>query len=78
MASEFALVKIRLSQLEIEIKQGKKWASSTKKILENLDSYLSGIQLGITVASLLLGWVGEPAIARWIAHFLETLGLSLS
>ena len=57
VASEFALVKIRFSQLELEIKQGKKWASLTKKILENLDSYLSGIQLGITVASLLLGWV---------------------
>jgi CBS domain containing-hemolysin-like protein len=57
VASEFALVKIRFSQLELEIKQGKKWAFKTKKILENLDSYLSGIQLGITVASLLLGWV---------------------
>ena len=78
VASEFALVKIRLSQLEIEIKRGKKWASQTKKILEHLDSYLSGIQLGITVASLLLGWVGEPSIARWIAHFLELSDISLS
>lgn len=78
VASEFALVKIRLSQLEIEIKRGKKWASQTKKILEHLDSYLSGIQLGITVASLLLGWVGEPSIARWIAHFLELSDVSLS
>lgn len=78
VASEFALVKIRLSQLEIEIKRGKKWASQTKKILEHLDSYLSGIQLGITVASLLLGWVGEPSIARWIAHFLELSNISIS
>lgn len=78
VASEFALVKIRLSQLELEIKQGKKWASQTKKILEHLDSYLSGIQLGITVASLLLGWVGEPAIATWIAHFLSESDIILS
>jgi len=78
VASEFALVKIRLSQLELEIKQGKKWASQTKIILEHLDSYLSGIQLGITVASLLLGWVGEPSIARWIAHFLEISDITLS
>lgn len=78
VASEFALVKIRLSQLEVEIKRGKKWASQTKKILEHLDSYLSGIQLGITVASLLLGWVGEPSIARWIAHFLELSDVFLS
>lgn len=78
VASEFALVKIRLSQLEVEIKRGKKWASQTKKILEHLDSYLSGIQLGITVASLLLGWVGEPSIARWIAHFLELSNISIS
>lgn len=78
VASEFALVKIRLSQLEVEIKRGKKWASQTKKILEHLDSYLSGIQLGITVASLLMGWVGEPSIARWIAHFLELSDVFLS
>ena len=78
VASEFALVKVRLSQLELEIKNGKKWAILTKKILEHLDSYLSGIQLGITVASLLLGWVGEPTIARWIAYFLEESGIVLS
>lgn len=78
VASEFALVKVRLSQLELEIKQGKKWALLTKKILERLDSYLSGIQLGITVASLLLGWVGEPTIARWIAYFLEESDIVLS
>ncbi len=64
-------MKVRLSQLELEIKRGKKWASHTKKILSHLDTYLSGIQLGITVASLLLGWVGEPSIARWISYFLE-------
>lgn len=78
VASEFALVKVRLSQLELEIKQWKKWAILTKKILEHLDSYLSGIQLGITVASLLLGWVGEPTIARWIAYFLEESDIVLS
>ena len=78
VASEFALVKIRLSQLELEIKQWKKWAVLTKKILEHLDSYLSGIQLGITVASLLLGWVWEPTIATWIAHFLAESDITLS
>lgn len=71
-------MKIRFSQLELEIKQGKKWALHAKSILTHLDTYLSGIQLGITVASLLLGWVGEPSIARWIVHFLETSDILLS
>ena len=49
-----------------------------KKILEHLDTYLSGIQLGITVASLLLGWVGEPALASSIRFAIAFCGANLS
>jgi CBS domain containing-hemolysin-like protein len=70
VAAEFALVKVRLSQLEVEIRNGRRWAKLVKHILEHLDHYLSGIQLGITLTSLLLGWVGEPAIAHGLEKFL--------
>lgn len=63
MASEFAIVKIRRTRIEQLVSEGNKKAKSVKKILDNLDGYLSACQLGITITSLGLGWVGEPAIA---------------
>ncbi|MDR0454442.1 MAG: hemolysin family protein [Deferribacteraceae bacterium] len=64
--AEFAVVKVRATRLEELAKQGSGTAKATLNIVHNLDSYLSAIQLGITVASLALGWLGEPAIARLI------------
>lgn len=60
--SEFSIVKIRRSRLEELVKSGNKTAKLALKISANLDTYLSANQLGITLASLALGWIAEPAI----------------
>lgn len=64
VVSEFAIVKIRRTKLEELAHFGNKRAKTALEITENLNTYLSAIQLGITLASLGLGWVGEPAISR--------------
>ena len=66
VASEFAIVKVRTSQLDAILQQGDRRAGSTRKVVENLDAYLSATQLGVTLASLALGWIGEPFVARMI------------
>lgn len=77
VAAEFALVKVRLSQIEVEIRNGKRGSKLVYHIVENLNQYLSGIQLWITLTSLLLGWVGEPAIAHGLERFLLGLGFDV-
>lgn len=62
--SEFAIVKVRKTRLEELAKANTKNANLALKITNNLDTYLSATQLGITLSSLGLGWVGEPAIAK--------------
>lgn len=62
--SEFAVVKVRRSRLEELVKNGRSNAKLALKMSNNLDSYLSATQLGITLSSLALGWIGEPAVAR--------------
>lgn len=64
VASEFALVAVRRSRIEALKGEGNPRASVLLELLDNLNSYISATQLGITIASLALGWVGEPAIAR--------------
>jgi CBS domain containing-hemolysin-like protein len=66
VASEFALVRVRQSRLTQLEHEGNKWARYALKVNAQLDVYLSATQLGITLASLGLGWVGEPAIADLI------------
>ncbi len=65
VAAEFALVKVRPTQIEPYAQEGKLSARKAKHMVRHLDAYLSATQLGITLASLALGWVGEPAFA-WI------------
>jgi len=60
VAAEFALVKIRDTQLTLLIRQGQRRAKVAGLILRRLDAFLSAAQLGITMASLGLGWIGEP------------------
>ena len=60
---EFALVKVRFTRLEELAARGLKTAKLAKKQVQHIDAYLSSIQLGITMASLGLGWIGEPALA---------------
>lgn len=64
--SEFSIVKIRKSRLEELIKDKIPNAKLAFKISNSLDTYLSATQLGITISSLALGWIGEPAVARLI------------
>jgi CBS domain containing-hemolysin-like protein len=64
VAAEFALVGVRSSRIETLAATGNRSAKRVMGLLQNLNAYLSACQLGITLASLALGWIGEPAIAR--------------
>ena len=64
--AEFAMVRVRPSQVEMALAEGKPGAKSAKKVTENVNAYLAACQLGITLASLALGWLGEPAISQLI------------
>ena len=63
VAAEFAIVKVRDTQLEGLVLKGHRRARIARRIVQSLDAYLSATQLGITIASLALGWVGEPLFA---------------
>ena len=77
VATEFAFVKIRESQLKsMRIKGRKDWRLGLAlRVTKHLDRYLSATQLGITLTSLCLGWVGEPVVSHWIAGPLARLGI---
>lgn len=64
VAAEFAIVKVRATQIEPLAREGSKRAKVAQHILTHLDLYLSASQLGITMTSLGLGWVGEPFVAE--------------
>ncbi|CRK83583.1 hemolysin family protein [Neobacillus massiliamazoniensis] len=64
VASEFAIVKIRSSRIDQLIEEGSSSAISVKKVISNLDEYLSACQLGITITALGLGWLGESTFER--------------
>ena len=66
VAAEFALVGARKTRLEAMVRRGDKKAALAKRAISSLDRYISATQLGITLASLGLGWIGEPALAGLI------------
>ncbi len=74
VASEFALVAVRKSRIEALVNEGNKAADRLLGLLNNLNVYISATQLGITLASLGLGWVGEPAVANVLEPLLISLG----
>ena len=76
VASEFALVKVRASQIDLKIQKGSSRAKSAKYLTEKLDTYLSATQLGITLASLGLGWVGEDVISHIVRSMFLKIGFS--
>ena len=78
VAAEFAIVKVRESQLEVKIKEGNRFALLSKNIVNHLDGYLAATQLGITLASLGLGWIGEPVVAKIILDIMNLLGVVLN
>lgn len=72
VVAEFAIVKVRRSRLE-ELSKTNNTAKLTLSITKRLDSYLSATQLGITLSSLALGWIGEPALAKLVAIPFESI-----
>ena len=77
VAAEFAIVKVRSSQLELKVQAGHRGARLTKHITDHLDDYLAATQLGITLASLGLGWIGEPVVSKIIINFMALIGISI-
>jgi CBS domain containing-hemolysin-like protein len=78
VAAEFAIVKIRASQLEPKVQEGNAMAILSKKIVSNLDGYLAATQFGITLASLGLGWIGEPVVSKILISGMELIGIALA
>ena len=78
VAAEFAIVKVRASQIEIKAKSGSRVAKTAKHITTHLDGYLAATQLGITLASLGLGWVGESVMSTMVNNFFAFIGLNLA
>lgn len=74
--AEFAMVRVRPSQIEMAVQEGKPGAKAAKRISGNVNAYLAACQLGITLASLALGWLGEPAFSALIRPLLEPAGFS--
>jgi CBS domain containing-hemolysin-like protein len=77
VASEFAIVKVRPSQLEAEAKANPAKVKTALHVVNHLDGYLSANQLGITIASLALGFLGEPFVEALVAPFLLMTGMSV-
>lgn len=78
VAAEFALVSVRRSRVAELVQEGRPNALFLQKITDNLDPYLASTQLGITISSLALGWLGEPALAHLIEPALSFLPGDLS
>lgn len=78
VAAEFAIVKVRTSQIELRAREGNLFAGVARHILEHLDAYLSASQLGITLASLGLGWIGESVVANIVAQATLALNITLA
>ncbi|MDI6784624.1 MAG: hemolysin family protein, partial [bacterium] len=78
VAAEFAIVKVRGTRIETLVKKGNQPAKAVQHIIHHLNAYLSACQLGITIASLGLGWIGEPFVARLIAPLFTVVGLTAS
>lgn len=73
VAAEFALVKVRKSRIDQLVAEGQRTAGVVQTELAHLSNFIAATQLGITLASLALGWVGEPAVARLVAPVLVTV-----
>lgn len=72
VAAEFAFVRVRPNRVRARVEEGKASATVVQEAVDNLDDYLAVCQLGITLASLGLGWIGEPAVAALIGPLLES------
>lgn len=76
VATEFAIVKVRTTKIDQLVAENNKQAIRAKKVISNLDEYLSACQLGITITALGLGWLGEPTFEILLHPLFEFFGLS--
>ena len=76
VAAEFAIVKVRSSQIALE--KGNMSRDAAKTIISNLDGFLAATQLGITLASLGLGWVGEDVVSKMVMNLIQAMGFEIS
>src|SRR5436853_2821463 len=75
VACEFAIVKVRASQLDALIEEGNTRAKFVKHVRSHLDAYLSATQLGVTLASLALGWIGEQFLVQLLQPFFALVNI---
>src|ERR1700712_2854479 len=78
VAAEFAMVRVRGSQIELKAKSGSRMAKVARGIMHNLDGYLAATQLGITIASLGLGWVGQKVATKLMLNLFSAFGLVIT
>src|SRR3989344_7244669 len=71
VASEFSLVAVRKTRIDVLVKKGNRSAKLVQKSIAHLDTFISATQLGITLASLALGWIGEPVLANFLEPFFD-------
>ncbi|ALC91984.1 hypothetical protein AM500_20950 [Bacillus sp. FJAT-18017] len=76
VASEFAIIRVRSSRIDQLIEEGSSSAKAAKRVITNLDEYLSACQLGITVTALGLGWIAEPTMEKLLAPILHWLNVA--
>ncbi|WP_059172873.1 hemolysin family protein [Bacillus sp. FJAT-27445] len=76
VASEFAIIRVRSSRIDQLIEEGSSSAAAAKKVIINLDEYLSACQLGITITALALGWIAEPTMERILEPILHGMNVS--
>jgi CBS domain containing-hemolysin-like protein len=76
VATEFALVAVRFTQIELWVAEGRRGAQAAATAIEHLDEAIAATQLGITIASIALGFVGEPVLADMIAPVLSAVGIA--
>lgn len=78
VATEFAIVKVRISRIDQLIAEGNKRAIAAKRVVTHLDEYLSACQLGITITALGLGWLGEPTVEKLLHPLFERFEIAES
>jgi len=78
VASEFAIIRIRSSRIDQLIEEGNSSAVTSKRVISNLDEYLSACQLGITITALGLGWLGESTFEKILHPIFESLNIPAS
>jgi CBS domain containing-hemolysin-like protein len=77
VATEFALVSVRRTRIQHLVSEGNQRAASVMDRITHLDTYIAATQLGITISSLALGWIGEPVVAVIIENFVRYLPIEI-